>query len=113
MPKIRQKINRKKDCFLEYKRFDFNYILMDSPYMTIHIKRKIIGTKKESRNMTEYKNYHPSILDIKFYLHDEDGNELENKDGTTKEFRFKEGIRFKPLEYLCEDLTTETLEEIK
>jgi len=105
MPKIRQKINRKKDCFLEYKRFDFNYILRDNPYM--------FNNKKESRNMTEYKNYHPSILDIKFYLHDEDGNELENKNGTTKEFRFKEGIRFKPLEYLCEDLTTEALEEIK
>ena len=39
MPKIRQKINRKKDCFLEYKRFDFNYILMDSPYMFNNKKR--------------------------------------------------------------------------
>ena len=45
MPKIRQKINRKKDCFLEYKRFDFNYILRDSPYM--------FNNKKESRNMTQ------------------------------------------------------------
>jgi len=36
--------------------------------------------------MKKYENYHPSILDIKFYLHDEDGNEIENKDGTTKEF---------------------------
>ena len=33
MLKIRQKINRKKDCFLEYKRFDFDIILGDSPYM--------------------------------------------------------------------------------
>jgi hypothetical protein len=30
MPKIRQKINRKKDCFLEYKIIDFNIILMQS-----------------------------------------------------------------------------------
>ena len=29
------------------------------------------------------------------------------------DFEIKECIRFKPLEYLCEDLTTETLEEIK
>ena len=35
----------------------------------------------------KYKNYGTSILDIKFYLLDEDGNEIENKDGTTKEFR--------------------------
>ena len=33
MPEIRQKINGKKDCFLEYKIIDFNYILMDSPNM--------------------------------------------------------------------------------
>ena len=30
MPKIRQKINRKKDCFLEYKIIDFDIILMQS-----------------------------------------------------------------------------------
>ena len=33
MPEIRQKINRKKDCFLEYKIIDFDIILRDSPYM--------------------------------------------------------------------------------
>ena len=48
MPKIRQKINRKKDCFLEYKIIDFNIILRDSPYM--------FNNKKESRNMTKYNN---------------------------------------------------------
>ena len=47
MPEIRQKINRKKDCFLEYKRFDFNIILRDSPYM--------FNNKKESINMTNTK----------------------------------------------------------
>ena len=63
--------------------------------------------------MTQYENYGTSILDIKFYLIDEDGNAIENKDGTTKEFRIKDGVRFKPLEYLCEDFDTDILEEIK
>ena len=61
----------------------------------------------------KYENYGTSILDIKFYLLDEDGNEIENKDGTTKEFRLKDGIRYKPLEYLCEDMDTEIMEEVK
>ena len=61
----------------------------------------------------KYENYGTSILDIKFYLLDEDGNDIENKDGTTKEFRLKDNIRYKPLEYLCEDLSPDMLEEIK
>ena len=61
--------------------------------------------------MKQYENYGTSILDIKFYLLDEDGNEIENKDGTTKEFKLKDGVRFKPLEYLCEDLDIDMLEE--
>jgi len=48
MPEIRQKINRKKDCFLEYKIIDFNIILRDSPHM--------FNNKKESRNMTNKTN---------------------------------------------------------
>jgi len=44
---------------------------------------------------------------------DEDGNEIENKDGTTKEFRLKDNIRYKPLEYVCEDLSPDMLEEVK
>ena len=46
-----------------------------------------------------------------FYLCDEDGNEVLNKDGTIKEFYFKG--RLKPLEYLCEDMTVKDLEEVK
>ena len=72
------------------------------------ICEKIIDTKPFNKN-----DYQPLVLDIKFYLVDDDGNELENKDGTTKEFRIKEGVRFKPLEYLCEDFDTNILEEIK
>jgi len=63
--------------------------------------------------MSKYKNYGVSVLDIKFYLLDEDGNSLENKDGTDKEFELKDGIRFKPLEYLCEDFDINILKEIK
>ena len=53
------------------------------------------------------------VYDIKFYQVDDDGNEVLNKKNETKIFRLKEGIRFKPLEYLCEDLTTDALEEVK
>jgi len=52
-----------------------------------------------------------AINRLTFCLHDEDGNEVLNKDGTVKEFYFKG--RLKPLEYLCEDMTVEDLEEIK
>jgi hypothetical protein len=60
--------------------------------------------------MNEYNNV--SVLDITFYKFDEDGNELLNEDGTTKQFQLKP-MRFKPLEYLCEDLDADDLEEIK
>ena len=53
-----------------------------------------------------------NVLDIKFYMYDEDGNDILNEDGTTKEFRLK-AMRFKPLEYLCEDLKVDDVEEIK
>ena len=45
MPEIRQKINRKKDCFLEYKIIDFDIILRDSPYM--------FNNKKENKKLTQ------------------------------------------------------------
>ena len=56
------------------------------------------------------KEQYVNVLDIKFYVSDEDGNEVLNKDGTIKEFYF-DG-RLKPLEYLCEDMTVEDLEEV-
>ena len=52
-----------------------------------------------------------NISDITFYKCDEDGNEVTNKDGTVKEFRIKEGYRYKPLEYLCEDMEEDIIEE--
>ena len=57
------------------------------------------------------KEMYVNVLDIKFYVCDEDGNEVLNKDGTIKEFYF-DG-RLKPLEYLCEDMTVSDLKEIK
>ena len=52
-----------------------------------------------------------SVSNITFCISNDDGDILENKDGTVKEFYFKG--RLKPLEYLCEDMTIEDLEEIK
>ena len=57
------------------------------------------------------KELYVSVLDITFYISDEDGNEVLNKDGTVKEFHHKG--RLKPLEYLCEDMRVEDLEEIE
>ena len=51
-----------------------------------------------------------SVSDITFQLSDDEGNILENADGTIKEFYFKG--RLKMLEYLCEDMTVEDLEEV-
>ena len=51
-----------------------------------------------------------NVLDIKFYVSDEEGNAVLEKDGTVKEFYCKG--RLKPLEYLCEDMTVEDLEEV-
>ncbi len=57
------------------------------------------------------KNYqYVSVFDITFQLSDDEGNILENADGTIKEFYFKD--RLKALEYLCEDMTVEDLEEV-
>ena len=54
------------------------------------------------------------VADIKFYKVDEDGNELLTKDGKDIQlYELKRGIRFKPLEYLCEDLDETILEEIE
>ena len=60
--------------------------------------------------MNEYNNV--AVCYITFYKFDDEGNELLNEDGTIKEFDLK-AIRFKPLEYLCEDLDPEYLVEIK
>ena len=60
--------------------------------------------------MDEYNNV--EIFKLTFFKFDDEGNELENEDGTTKEFKLK-SVRFKPLEYLCEDLDADYLEPIE
>ncbi len=58
-------------------------------------------------------NYTALVYDIKFYLVDEEGNDKIDEKGNTIAYRLKEGIRFKPLEYLCEDIDIDILERIK
>ena len=62
--------------------------------------------------MTTKKPVGVNVLNITFYKYDEDGNDILNKDGTTKEFELKP-MRFKPLEYLCESLSIDDVEETK
>ena len=62
--------------------------------------------------MSELEDYqYVSISNITFCLSNDEGDILENEDGTIKEFDFKG--RLKILEYLCEDMTVEYLKEIK
>jgi hypothetical protein len=58
-------------------------------------------------------NAYPNVYDIRFYVLDEHGNELLDQDGNIRLFSLNDGIRFKPLEYLCEDLKISDLDEIK
>ena len=51
------------------------------------------------------------IQDITFYKVDDDGNEELNKDGTTKVYRIKDGIRVKALEYLTDDFEDDMMQE--
>ena len=57
------------------------------------------------------KEMYVNVLDLIFYVCDEDGHEVLNKDGTVKQFSF-DG-RLKSLEYICEDIAVEDLTEIK
>mgnify|MGYP003125097077 CR=1 FL=1 len=55
-----------------------------------------------------------TISNIEFYIYDvESGDEITNSDGSAKTFRLKDGVRFKPLENLCDDMDMDLLEEIK
>jgi hypothetical protein len=51
------------------------------------------------------------IQDITFYKVDDDGNEELNKDGTTKVYRIKDGIRVKALEYLTDEFEDDIMQE--
>ena len=54
------------------------------------------------------------VEDIKFYKVDDDGNEVLTKEGKHIQlYELKRNIRFKPLEYLCEDIDDGILQEIE
>ena len=56
---------------------------------------------------------HFAVEEIKFYAMDEDSEIITNEKGEAIMYQIKEGLRFKPLEYLCEDMDAEMMEEIK
>ena len=66
---------------------------------------------KEKDMETKYpKEQYVGVHTLTFYVTDEDDNDLQNEDGTTKQFYF-EG-RLKALEHLTEDMSIDDLQEI-
>ena len=55
------------------------------------------------------KQYDIALWDIQFYKVDEDGNELQNPDGTVKLFQLKRDI---DCSFIAEGTTEDELEEI-
>ena len=62
--------------------------------------------------MQSKKPTHFAVEDITFYGMDEDNEIITNDKGEEIKYRLKDDVRFKPLEYLCEDMTAEQLEII-
>jgi hypothetical protein len=56
---------------------------------------------------------HFAVANITFYAMDEDNEIITNNKGEEVIYRLKDEVRFKPLEYLCEDMTEEQFEIIK
>ena len=54
--------------------------------------------------MTKKPN-HFAVENITFYAMDEDNEIITNNKGEAVMYQLKSGVRFKPLEYLCEDMT--------
>jgi hypothetical protein len=59
------------------------------------------------------KKYNIAVSDITFYLYDEDGNAKTDKSGNEITYRLKDGIRFKPLEYIADGVEVDMLEKIR
>jgi hypothetical protein len=59
------------------------------------------------------KDYYVAVSDITFYLYDEDGNAKTDKSGNEITYRLKDGIRFKPLEYIADGVEVDMLQKIK
>jgi len=60
--------------------------------------------------MTKPEELYVGINKLSFYLHDEDGNEVLNKDGTTKEYQLNYKAT-KGLDWFIEGLEQTDLEE--
>jgi len=56
---------------------------------------------------------HFAVEDITFYGMDEDNEIITNEKGEAVMYRLKDNIRFKPLEYITDDLSIDELEPIK
>jgi hypothetical protein len=67
--------------------------------------------QNRKETMTKKPN-HFAVENITFYAMDEDNEIITNNKGEVVMYQLKSGVRFKPLEYLCEDMTEEILEQI-
>ena len=56
---------------------------------------------------------HFAVEDIKFYAMDEDNEIIVDEKGEQITYRLKDDVRLKPLEYLCDDIDLDILEEVK
>ena len=56
-------------------------------------------------------NYSVGVSDITFYLMDKDGNIKVDNKGNEIIYRIKDGVRFKPIEYLTEDFDINMLKQ--
>jgi len=54
-----------------------------------------------------------NLYDITFCLVDEDGNYIEQPNGQIEVFKLKDGIRYKPLEHICDGIDPDMLERIE
>ena len=56
---------------------------------------------------------HFAVEDITFYAMDEDNEIITDEKGEELRYRLKDNVRFKPLEYITDDLSIDELEPIK
>jgi hypothetical protein len=72
---------------------------------------EIRNRKEKDEDNKEY--YYVAVSDITFYLYDEDGYAKTDKSGNEITYRLKDGIRFKPLEYIADGVEPDMLQPIK
>ena len=80
-------------------------------------RRPLLNTalmrSETERKKMDNKYYYVAVSDITFYLYDEDGNAKTDKSGNEISYRLKDGMRFKPLEYIADGLEPDMLQPIK